>query len=119
MRLGIVGIVPSDPRAIEKFHLEQVRALGVTAACFHIPSELLLEVTREQLRDCQNRYVDFGLEIAQLGVGYDECLFDPNPAIRAVVQKKIQLGLSSAVNLKAKALVGKKVSYDKKERITK
>lgn len=82
MRLGIVGLLPGDPRAVRGEHLQRVLALGVSAACFHAPAEALFAVTAEQLRECRRRYADAGLELAQLGVGYGECLFDPDATVQ-------------------------------------
>ena len=93
MRLGIVGILPGDPREVCREHLEQVHALGVSAACFHAPGEVLFAVTTAQLRACRQRYAEAGLELAQLGVGYGECLFDPDAAVRAAIQRSIARGL--------------------------
>ena len=95
MRLGVVGLVPGDPRAVRGAHLERVRALGVSAACFHVPGEVLQAVTAAELRDCRQRYADAGLELAQLGVGYGACLFDPDPAVRAAIQRAIARGLEA------------------------
>ena len=95
MRLGVVGLVPGDPRAVRGEHLQRVRALGVSAACFHVPGEVLQAVTAADLRDCRRRYADAGLELAQLGVGYGGCLFDPDPAVRAAIQRTIARGLEA------------------------
>ena len=99
MRLGVVGILPGDPREVRREHLERVRALGVSAACFHAPGAVLFEVTSAELRACRQRYADAGLELAQLGVGYGECLFDPDAAVRAAIQEKIARGLEAGREL--------------------
>lgn len=101
MRLGVVGLVPGDPRAIRRDHLQRVRALGVSAACFHAPGAVLQSVTAAELRACRQRYAGAGLELAQLGVGYGECLFDPDPAVRAAVQRTIASGLQAGRELDA------------------
>lgn len=101
MRLGVVGLVPGDPRAICGEHLRRVRALGVSAACFHASEAVLQAVTAAELRACRRRYADAGLELAQLGVGYGECLFDPDPAVRAAVQRTIARGLETGRELGA------------------
>lgn len=101
MRLGVVGLVPGDPRAIRGEHLRRVRALGVSAACFHASGAVLQAVTAAELRVCRRRYADAGLELAQLGVGYGECLFDPDPAVRAAVQRTIARGLEAGRELGA------------------
>ena len=101
MRLGVVGLVPGDPRAITGEQLRRVAALGVSAACFHASGAVLAEVTSGDLRACRQRYRDVGLELAQLGLGYGECLFDPDPAVRAAIQRTIVRGLAVAGELDA------------------
>ena len=101
MRLGVVGMVPGDPRAITGEQLRRVAALGVSAACFHASGAVLDEVTSGDLRACRQRYRDVGLELAQLGLGYGECLFDPDPAVRAAIQRTIVRGLAVAGELDA------------------
>ena len=101
MRLGVVGLVPGDPRAITGEQLRRVAALGVSAACFHASGAVLSEVTSGDLRACRQRYRDVGLELAQLGLGYGECLFDPDPAVRAAIQRSIVRGLAVAGELDA------------------
>ena len=105
MRLGVVGILPGDPREVRREHLERVRALGVSAACFHAPGEVLFAVTSAELRACRKRYADAGLELAQLGVGYGECLFDPDATVRAAIQRKITRGLEAGLELGAGVLL--------------
>ena len=105
MRLGVVGILPGDPREVRREHLERVRALGVSAACFHAPGEVLFAVTSAELRACRKRYADAGLELAQLGVGYGECLFDPDATVRAAIQRKISRGLEAGLELGAGVLL--------------
>ena len=101
MRLGVVGLVPGDPRAITGEQLRRVAALGVSAACFHASGAVLSEVTSGDLRACRQRYRDVGLELAQLGLGYGKCLFDPDPAVRAAIQRTIVRGLAVAGELDA------------------
>ena len=45
MRLGVVGMMAGDPRAITGEQLQQVAALGVSAACFHVPGAVLPALT--------------------------------------------------------------------------
>ena len=101
MRLGVVGMVPGDPRSITGEQLQQVAALGVSAACFHVPGPVLAAITDSDLRACRQRYRDAGLGLAQMGVGYGECLFDSDPAVRAAIQAKIARGLEVAEGLDA------------------
>ena len=101
MRLGVVGMVPADPRAITGEQLRQVAALGVSAACFHVPGAVLSAVTDSDLRACRQRYRAAGLQLAQMGVGYGECLFDPDSAVRDGIQAAILRGLAVAGELDA------------------
>ena len=73
----------------------------MSAACFHASGAVLAEVTSGDLRACRQRYRDVGLELAQLGLGYGECLFDPDPAVRAAIQRTIVRGLAVAGELDA------------------
>ncbi|MDE0227243.1 MAG: TIM barrel protein [Spirochaetaceae bacterium] len=101
MRLGVVGMVPGDPRAVTGEQLQRVASLGVSAACFHVPGAVLAELNGADLRACRQRYRDAGLGLAQMGVGYGECLFDPDPAVRAAIQASVARGLQVAGELAA------------------
>ena len=39
MRLGVVGMLPPDFRAISDQHLAAIKALNLTGAAFHAPGE--------------------------------------------------------------------------------
>ena len=93
MRLGVVGMTPADFRAISAKHLKAVQALGLTAACFHAPGDQLFGVKSEECHKVRSLYAEHGMDLAQFGIGYNECLFDPEAAVRDRVVAKIARGL--------------------------
>lgn len=101
MRLGVVGYAPGDPRAVTEAMLRKGLDLGVTSVCYHGPGEVLDELTRADCNRVNDLYDDLGLELAQFGIGYRECLFDPDGAVRDRVVKTIHRGLEVGSALKA------------------
>ena len=89
MRLGIVGMLPGDFRAFGRSHFEAIRALEFTGAGFHLPSELASEMTREDIERARTLFVDYEIDLVQMGIGYSECLFHPDPDVRQQVIEKI------------------------------
>ena len=96
MRLGVVGFVPGDPRMITKEHLDAVKAVGFTSANFHGPGDQLGDVTTADCQRVKNLYADAGLKLTQFGIGYKECLFDPDMAVRdrvtGIISRGIEVG---------------------------
>ncbi len=93
MRLGVVGYAPGDPRTVTKSILEKGLELGVTSVCYHGPGECLDELTSADCNRVNALYRDLGLELAQFGIGYRECLFDPDESVRDRVVGTIHRGL--------------------------
>ena len=93
MRLGIVGMIPGDPREITSDHLNAVKELGVTSGNFHGPGDKLFDVTTSDCQRVKDLYENAGLELAQFGIGYSECLFDPDEAVRDRVLRTIGRGI--------------------------
>lgn len=93
MRLGVVGYAPGDPRAVTEEVLQKGLNLGVTSVCYHGPGEVLDELTPADCDRANSLYDRLGLELAQFGVGYRECLFDPDRAVRDRVVRTIHRGL--------------------------
>lgn len=101
MRLGVVGYAPGDPREVTEEVLRKGLDLGVTSVCYHGPGEVLDELTAADCDRVNALYDDLGLELAQFGVGYRECLFDPDGAVRDRVVNTIHRGLEVGSALKA------------------
>ncbi len=101
MRLGVVGYAPGDPRAVTEEVLKKGLDLGVTSVCYHGSGEVLDALTPADCNRVNALYDDLGLELAQLGIGYRECLFDPEGSVRDRVLKTICRGIEAGRSLKA------------------
>jgi sugar phosphate isomerase/epimerase len=101
MRLGVVGMLPSDFRTITARHLKSVEALELSSACFHIPGDLLFTATAEECRKVKKTYADVGMDLVQVGVAYSECLFHPDASVRDQVVRKIARGIELGRELDA------------------
>ncbi len=78
MKLGVVGLLPNDIRTLTSQHLRTIQSLKLTGACFHVDSELLCELTAADYQQVKLLYADHGITLAQMGIGYSQCLFDPD-----------------------------------------
>ena len=96
MRLGIVGMLPPDFRMITAEHLKTVQALELSAACFHIGPDILFNVQSAECHKTKQLYADVGMPLVQMGIGYGECLFDPDAAVRDRVVRSIDRGIELA-----------------------
>jgi sugar phosphate isomerase/epimerase len=105
MRLGVVGMLPPDFRAITPNHLKAIQALDLTAGCFHAPGDRLFEVKTEECKKVRQTFADVGLNLVQVGIGYNECLFDPDARVRDTVVSKIARGLEVGRELGAEAVL--------------
>ncbi len=101
MRLGVVGFAPGDPRAVTAEVLKKGMDQGVTSVCYHGPGEVLNDLTPADFNRVNALYDDIGLELAQFGIGYRECLFDPDRAVRDGVVKTICRGIEAGRALMA------------------
>ncbi|MEZ4725739.1 MAG: TIM barrel protein [Caldilineaceae bacterium] len=93
MRLGVVGMLPGDFRTISPENLLAIRSLGLTSACFHVGSDLLFEVQTADCDQIKQIYAQTEMDLVQVGIGYAECLFDLDSAVRANVVRKIHRGI--------------------------
>ncbi len=101
MRLGVVGYAPGDPRAVTEVVLRKGLELGVTSVCYHGPGDILDDLTTSDCNRANDLYDRLGLELAQFGIGYRECLFDPDEAVRDRVVRTIHRGLEVGSALRA------------------
>jgi sugar phosphate isomerase/epimerase len=92
-------MLPSDFRAVTPDDLKAVQAIQLTGACFHAPGDQLFSVTTEECRKVSQLYADMGMDIVQFGIGYGECLFDPDATVRDAVVHKIERGIEVARQL--------------------
>lgn len=101
MRLGVVGMMPSDFRAINSEHLAAVRALGLSGVGFHAGGRGLFDVTSAETAQVKKTFADAGMDIVQFGIGFPDCLFAPEAAARDEVVKVIGRGIEVAAELGA------------------
>lgn len=94
-------MLPGDFRAIDASHLKAIRALGLSGAAFHAPGDKLFEVSPDECAAVRRTYADAGMDLPQFGIGYSECLFDPDAEVRQRVIGKIERGIEVAAALGA------------------
>jgi sugar phosphate isomerase/epimerase len=101
MRLGVVGMMPSDFRAINSEHLAAVRALGLSGVGFHAAGRGLEKVTSGECAQVRNVFAAAGMDIVQFGIGFANCLFAPEKSARDEVVGVIGRGVEMAKELGA------------------
>lgn len=103
MRLGVIGLLPGDFRDITVEHLRAIQALGLTGAGFHARGDRIFEVQTVDCRKVKSLFSEVGMDLAQFGVGFGECLFDPDAGVRDRVARKIERGIEVGRELGAHA----------------
>ena len=101
MRLGIVGMLPGDLRNFTGNHFEAIREGGFTGAGFHLPGELLDEISDDDTARCRRLFTEYDIDLAQFAIAYGDCLFDPDPAARSRAVSKVVGGAALAARLGA------------------
>ena len=101
MRLGVVGMLPADFRDITNEHLAAIADLKLTAGAFHAPGAMLGGVTAVEAHSVRDLFAAANMDLAQFGIGFGECLFDPSQQIRDGLRSTIQDGLRVAADLGA------------------
>ncbi|HJZ49199.1 MAG TPA: sugar phosphate isomerase/epimerase family protein [Roseiflexaceae bacterium] len=96
MRLGVVGMLPDDFRRYTPAQMQAIAALGFTGFGCHLDGEMAAEITGSDCRAFAALYDATGLELAQFSLSYNECLFAPEPGIRAAATEKIGRGIELA-----------------------
>jgi sugar phosphate isomerase/epimerase len=101
MRLGVVGMLPADFRDISADDLSAIAALDLTGACSHAPGAMLAEVTAAQCAGVRDLYESAAMDFVQFGIGFGQCLFDPDDGVRAGLLDTIGRGIEVASELAA------------------
>ncbi len=101
MRLGVVGMLPPDFREIGNQDLAAIKALELSGVAFHAPADQLVSISAEECHQVRDRIAAADMELPQFGIGFSECLFDPNPEVRDLVVGKIERGIEVARDLAA------------------
>lgn len=102
MRLGVVGLMPSDFRAIHSGHLAAVRALGLSGVGFHAAGRGLFDVSSAECGQVRETFAAAGMDLVQFGIGYQDCLFAVEAAARDAVVGVIGRGIEVAAELGAR-----------------
>ena len=103
MRLGVVGMLPSDFRTITPDHFDAIHALRLTGASCGASGDLLSELRAAECRHARRVFAAAGMDLVQFSIGYGECLFDPDADQRATLLHKIGRGIEVARELGAHA----------------
>jgi sugar phosphate isomerase/epimerase len=93
MRLGVIGMFPADFRDTTPEHLKAIRALDLTGAGFHAPGDLLFAAQTADCRRVRALFSGAGMDLAQFGIAFRECLFDPDAGVRDGAIRKIERGI--------------------------
>ncbi len=101
MRLGVCGMIPSDFRQTTAAHLKAIKALGLSGAAFHYAGDQLEQIGEADCRSVRATFATAGIDLVQFGIGYSECLFDPDERARRSVIGKIERGIEVARQLGA------------------
>jgi sugar phosphate isomerase/epimerase len=105
MRLGVVGMLPDDFRTYTPAQMGAIAALGFTGFGCHLDSALAPGVMAAHCEVFKGLFAAADLELVQFSLSYSECMFAPDPAVRAVVTEKIVRGIALARRLGAQALL--------------
>ena len=100
MRLGVCGMLP-DFRSINHHHLEAIQALGMTGAAFHGVGDQLFDHPTSESDKVRTVFAEAGVDLPQFGIGFGECLFDPDEEVLERVLNKIRCGLEVGRDLGA------------------
>ncbi|MCY4411872.1 MAG: sugar phosphate isomerase/epimerase [Caldilineaceae bacterium] len=99
MRLGVVGMLPADPAEISLPHLTAIRALKLTGVGLSVSASGSPSASAPVWQRVRRLFADEGMDIVQVGIGYRDCLFDPEEATRARLLEDIRRGLGVARQL--------------------
>ena len=105
MRLGIVGMLPGDFRTFRSEQMQPIRALGFTGFGFHLNGDDVFAITPTECAAFRAFMAEEGLDLAQFAITYNECLFDPDKAVRQRLIAKINRGTEIAAQLQAQAFL--------------
>lgn len=97
---GVANILPNDFRTFTPSQFDPIRALGLTGFGHHFGPDPA-DVTDGDCERARVAWEELGLDLAQFALLYPECLFDPNDAVRRAVIARIKAGNRVARLLRA------------------
>ena len=93
MRLGVVGMLPANPAEIRARHLAVIRALRLTGVGLSVSASGSPPATAPVWQRVRRLFADEDMDIVQVGMGYRDCLFDPDDGVRARLLEEVRRGL--------------------------
>ena len=101
MRLGVCGMIPGEFVQTSGQDLDAIRALGLSGAAFHYAGDKMSQLNADDLRNVRQTFETAEMDLVQFGIGFGECLFDPDNSVRERVIEKIESGIEVARQLNA------------------
>ena len=101
MRLGVCGMIPGEFVQTSEQDLDAIRALGLSGAAFHYAGDKMGQLSADDLRNVRQTFETAEMDLVQFGIGFGECLFDPDAFVRERVIEKIESGIEVARQLNA------------------
>ena len=101
MRLGVCGMIPGEFVQTSEQDLDAIRALGLSGAAFHYAGDKMSQLNADDLRNVRQTFETAEMDLVQFGIGFGECLFDPDNSVRERVIEKIESGIEVARQLNA------------------
>ena len=101
MRLGVCGMIPGEFVQTSGQDLDAIRALGLSGAAFHYAGDKMGQLSADDLRNVRQTFETAEMDLVQFGIGFGECLFDPDASVRKRVIEKIESGIEVARQLNA------------------
>ena len=101
MRLGVCGMIPGEFVQTSGQDLDAIRALGLSGAAFHYAGDKMGQLSVDDLRNVCQTFETAEMDLVQFGIGFGECLFDPDASVRKRVIEKIESGIEVARQLNA------------------
>ena len=99
MRLGVVGMLPGDPADIHGPHLVAIRDLGLTGGALSVSATGSPPASAPVWQRVRRLFADEGMDLVQIGIGFKECLFDPDDEVRKRLLEDIRRGFGVAKEL--------------------
>ena len=99
MRLGVVGMLPPDPAEIHGPHLVAIRDLGLTGGALSVSADGSPPASAPVWQRVRRLFADEGMDLVQVGIGFKECLFDPDDEVRLRLLENIRRGFGVAREL--------------------
>ena len=101
MRLGVCGMIPGEFVQTSGQDLDAIRALGLSGAAFHYAGDKMRQLNADDLRNVRQTFGTAEMALVLFGIGFGECLFDPDASVRERVIEKIESGIEVARQLNA------------------